>query len=281
MATNYRDWASQYGQMTPEDFAALSLPEQQKLITSGGVDPNMYGNIDTAELAAAPFDPESNAFLQEEAAKKSLRGDLGISAAAAGLQLAAELYPTRTQREQKKELAELERQVEAGEAALDPKVSALMDQAAAASNKMAAEMGQRLEGQAAATGSTSAGAQRRIQQNVMETAAEAKRKTGLEKAAAEQRAEEQRASTIASMRAQRFEEEKSRRAAASRSIGKAAILTAKLRAEKPLEVADIEGLKDQGFSNDQILEIWKESQRSMRSQDLYMEAMLDAGTLTD
>jgi hypothetical protein len=259
------EWMKSYGKDPDNPYAqyGLEMPELSGLT----------GTVPSTGSILAQTERE----LMEEAAKKELRTDVGVSAGLAGLQLAAELYPTRTQREQKAELAELERQQEAGESALDPKVSALMDQAAAAGGRIAGEMGLRLAAQEAASGVTSAGAQQRGRQAVMETAAKGKREAGLQKAQAELQAEQQRAGKIASMRAQRFEEEKGRRQAASQTLAKAAILTGKLRAEKPLEIADIESLQNAGFDHDQIMEIWDKSHDSMRSQDKYMEYMLYAG----
>tara|TARA_R110002012_G_scaffold16556_5_gene63737 strand:+ start:2214 stop:3047 length:834 start_codon:yes stop_codon:yes gene_type:complete len=216
----------------------------------------------------------------ESAAKKELYKDLGMSALLAGGQAALTMLPTRTQREQKKELAELQRAEAAGEQALDPGVAALMDRAGAAAGRIAGQQGAQLEGALAAGGGSSAADIRRVQKSALEVGAEAKRKVGMERAGAELGARQERRSTIASMRAQRFEEEKGRRDAAAKALQNFAGLAGKLRGEAPLKVADVTEIAKTGkLSSDEIMELYKYAQKGQRGRDRFSDAMTFFGGL--
>jgi len=244
------------------------------------VDPGLYGGNLTDQAMQGVRQQRALQAQQDaikQAANRALATDLGISALMAGGQAAAAMIPTGIQREQARELEELQRQEEAGETALDAEVSALMDQAATAGSKIAGEMGMRAESALAASGDQSAGAQQRITQSVMQTAAEGKREAGLAKAEAEYGARQQRRATIESMRAQEFEEEKSRRAAIGQSITQAALLLGQMRGEKPLEVEDVQGLVDMGFDADQIMEIVEVSNRTSRGRNRWIDSLSFAG----
>ena len=122
------------------------------------------GEVDSSLAAFAMPDGLT---LQERSARQATQRELrnrAIETAllAAGTQ-ALSFRPTSIQREQAEELAELQRQQEAGEAALDPDVRNLMDRAGAAAGRLATQLGQQFESTMAAGGGTSAADIRRVQ----------------------------------------------------------------------------------------------------------------------
>lgn len=243
---------------------------------------DVYADKERAKLAAMEAEDAAAAQrgVAEMAAKREGYKDLGMSALLAGGQAALTMIPTRTQREQKAELAELQRAEAAGEQALDPGVAGLMNRAGAAAGRIAGQQGAELMGALAAGGGSSAADIRRVQKSALEVGAEAKREAGLARAGAELGARQERRGTIASMRAQRFEEEKSRREAGAKALQNFAGLAGKLRGEAPLKVADVTEIAKTGkLSSDEIMKLYQYAIKGQVGRDRFSESMTYFGGL--
>ena len=282
---NYQQYAAQFD-MAQNDIDFVDQPRLGGSNTEAGLTQDLLGPVrnqagDTQSLAI------------QEAAKRELQKDIGLSLLLAGTEAALQMPQDPVSREMfgtvpgvRKavtgqyggELGELVAQEEAGETALDPEVAQLMDQAATAGKRAAGEMLGKVEATMAAGGSGSAGDIQRAQQSAMQTAAKSAREAGLEKARMEYGARQERRQKIDQMKAQMREEVASRRSAAAQSIAKGALLFGKLRGEKPLEVADIQGLVDQGFTNEQIMDIYEQSNKTMSARDKFFENLIFSGS---
>ena len=231
------------------------------------------GEVDSSLAAFAMPDGLT---LQERLARQATQRELrnrSIETAllAAGTQALA-FRPTSIQREQAEELAELQRQQEAGEAALDPDIRNLMDRAGAAAGRLATQLGQQFESTMAAGGGTSAADIRRVQGEAMSQVAEARRESGMDAAAAELQAREDREQKIEAMRAQQFEEEKAKRQAMVESIYTFSEELGRVRGESPTEIVSIAAASGE-YSPEEILELYRLAQSNITPRTSFFERL--------
>jgi hypothetical protein len=214
--------------------------------------------------------------LQERSARQASQRELRNRAIEAGLLSAGTqalaFMPTSIQREQAEQLAELQRQQEAGEAALDPDIRNLMDRAGAAAGRLATQLGQQFESSMAAGGGTSAADIRRVQGEAMSQVAEARRESGMDAATAEFQAREQREQQIESMRAQQLEEEQAKRQALVESIYTFAGELGRVRGESPTEIVNIAAASGQ-YSPEELLELQRLAQSKITPRASFFERL--------